>query len=292
MGRALEEIQKSILLKKESTSSLDGLEVLTTDERQTLNNLNSSSKVAIWRLWVYIYSFAIYLHEQIFDAHKVEIEDLIARNKIHTSRWYRGKALLFQFGYNLAFESDLYDNTGLDEADILASKIIKQSSVEEIGGRLRIKVAKDEPVGTLAPLEEDEIFAFRQYMELVKDAGTRLTILSREPDSFRVNIDLYYNPLILDLNGSRLDGNGDAPVLDGIKEFLYNLEFNGEYITTRLVDYLQTIQGVEFPVVKEAAAKYGSFAYTIIDETYIADAGYMVLDEDNTNINFIPRELF
>lgn len=82
--RIIEEIQASILLKKEQTASLGALEVLATNEKQTLAGLNSKSKVSIWRLWVYIQAFAIWLHEGIFETHKSEIEELIALNKIHT----------------------------------------------------------------------------------------------------------------------------------------------------------------------------------------------------------------
>ena len=46
--------------KKTQTAELSTLEVLTTDEQSTLSNLTSASKVAIWRLWVYIVAFAIW----------------------------------------------------------------------------------------------------------------------------------------------------------------------------------------------------------------------------------------
>lgn len=290
--RTLNEIQTSILDKKETTASLGALEVLTEDEQQTLSNLNSNSKVAIWRLWVFIQAFAIWLHEGIFETHKTEIEELIALNKIHTARWYRGKALLFQFGFDLFGETDYYNNEGIDEALVIDSKIVKQASVEEIAGKLRIKVAKEDNSENLAPLNETEVFAFRQYMELVKDAGTRLQIISRDPDDLKLELDIYFDPLLLDGNGARLDGTNNTPIIQAIEEFLYNLEFNGELIITKLVDYLQQVEGVEMPVVQEAFTKFGAFGYSPMEETYIADAGYMILDEVETTINYIPRELF
>ncbi len=288
--RTLNEIQSSLLSRKESTASLSALEVLTDDEKQTLSNLTSNSKVALWRLWVYIMSFAIWLHEGIFETHKIEIEELIALNKIHTALWYKGKALDFQFGFNLQ-ESDIYDNTGVEESDVIDSKIIKQASVEEVIGTLKIKVAKEDINGDLSPLEASEISAFTQYMQLIKDAGTRLDIISRNPDDIKLEIDIYFNPLVLDAIGQRLDGNNDEPVKEAIETFLYNLEFNGEFIMTKLVDFLQTVEGVEMPVIKSAETKFAGFSYSEIGETYIADSGYMVLDEAETTINYIAREL-
>jgi hypothetical protein len=289
--RTLNEIQESILLKKSQTSSLSALEVLTTNEAQTTANLNSGSKVAIWRLFVYIQAFSIWLHESFFEIHKTEIEELIALNKLHTAKWYKGKALAFQFGFSLG-ELDFYDNTGVDEALVIASKIVKQASVEEIDGRLKIKVAKENGLSQeLEPLTAPQISAFTQYMSLTRDAGTRLEIVSRPPDDLALTIDLYYDPLVLDSNGTRLDGQNETPVQDAIKEFLYNLEFNGELILTKLTDYLQNVEGVNQPVINEASARFGLNPYVIIDEFYVADAGYMLLNEDLTIINFVPREL-
>lgn len=289
--RTLTEIQESILSKKSQTESLSALEVLTTSEQNTLSNLTSTSKVAIWRLWVFIQAFAIWLHEGIFETHKIEIEELIALNKVHTRKWYRDKILNFQYGFVLDGESDRYDNTGIDTANILGSKIIKRASVEEVAGELRIKVATQ--IGDkLQPINTDQFNALRQYIALVKDAGTKIRLISRPADQMKAEIDIYFDPLILNGLGQRLDGTDDEPVQKAIKDYLYRLEFNGEFIKTKLTDYVQTVAGVQMPVFKQIWTKYGTYGYNLIDETYIADSGYMVFDLDNTIINFIPRELF
>lgn len=288
--RTLNEIQTSILVKKAETESLAALEVLTTSEINTLANLNSTSKVAIWRLWVYIQAFAIWLHESIFETHKIEIEELIALNKVHTVKWYREKALAFQFGQALDGESDRYNNAGLEEAVINARKIIKQASVDPVAGELRIKVAT-EVLGQLQQITAPQYEALKQYLNLVTDAGTIIRLISRPADQMRAVIDIYFDPLILDGYGQRLDGTNDEPVQKAITSFLRNLEFNGEFIKTKLTDFIQTVEGVEMPVFKEIYTKFGAYAYTLIDETYIADGGYMVLDLDNTIINFLPREI-
>lgn len=289
--RTLEEIQTSILLKKSETESLNALEVLTNSEKQTLGNVTSSSKVAIWRLWVFIQSFAIWLHEAIFEAHKAEINDLISLNKIHTARWYRQEALKFQLGFVFP-ETGVYNNEGVDEALVLQSQIIKQASVEEIAGRLKIKVASEDSSGNLIPLTSTQLPAFAQYVKLYKDAGTLVEIISREPDEIRLSIDVYFDPLVLDLNGSRLDGTSETPVLDQIQEFLYNLEFNGEFLTDNFESYIRQLEGVQLIGLNEIQARFGTNSYQDINEIYIADSGYMILDVNNSNFNYIPREVF
>lgn len=290
--RTLEEIQTSILDKKNLTASLSALDVLTTNEKTTIGDVNSNSKVAIWRLWVYIYSFAIWLHEGIFETHKLEIEELISLNKIHTSNWYRNEALKFQYGFNYP-ETEItgYDNEGVDEALIIASKIANQVSVEEVAGKLKIKVAKNGAGNVLEPFSNDEKDAFTQYIGLIKDAGTRVEIISRPPDDLKIDLDIYFDPLVLDSNGARLDGGNNTPVIESIQGYLRTLEFNGELILTKLTDQLQLVEGVKIPVISSAESRFGANPYDTINETYIADAGYMELDLGQTTINYIAREI-
>ncbi|MCK4500599.1 hypothetical protein KAU11_08875, partial [Candidatus Babeliales bacterium] len=215
---------------------------------------------------------------------------LILLNKNHTARWYRSKGKLFQFGFVLE-ESDTYDNTGIDESLVLSSKIVDQISVQEVAGRLKIKTAKRDANNDLIALEAAELTAFTQYMELIKDAGTRLDIFSRDADDLKITLDVYFDPLVLNSNGNRLDGSGDEPVIDAIKEFLYNLEFNGELVLMKLGNALEAVEGVEIFDIEDAFTKFAAYGYVPMGEMYIADSGYMALDIANTTINYIPREL-
>lgn len=289
MARSINAIQELILQRKALAPELSALEVLTSSEQNTLVNLTSTSKVAVWRLWVYIVAFSIWTLESIFDVFRAEVNATIALNQIGTPAWYKKKMLEFQLGYTLT-EANVYDNTNEIQADVLASMIVKQAAIEEIGGRLRVKVAT-EISGELAPLDATQLLAFKTYANRVKYAGTRLIIISRLPDDFKINHVIYFDPLVLNLNGERLDGTDNEPVQSAIKFFLRNLEFNGELILTKLTDFIQTIEGVDEPVIVSAFAKYGGFGYSQIDEFYIANAGYMKLDIINSTFEFRPRAL-
>ena len=62
-----------------------------------LTALNSTSKVAIYRLFVFVVSYAIWLLEMIFDKHKQEIDTALYEQKSGTPRWYRSMSLVFQY---------------------------------------------------------------------------------------------------------------------------------------------------------------------------------------------------
>ncbi len=292
MARTLNDIQESILRAKKKASELDTLEVLTTNERNTIAGLTSTSRVAIWRLWIWVVAVVVWTLESIFDIHKKEMDDLIKKNKIHNFTWYEELALAFQFGHALVTETDKYNNSTLTIAQIDAAKIIKHVAVirKIVNGRghLELKLAK-EVNNEYVPLEPAEMLAFEDYIKQTGDAGTKIIPTSRVNDSLKLVLDIHYNPQILSAAGARLDGTANTPVQEAIKSFLYNLDFNGELVLTQLTDHLQLIEGVKLPIIKSAETKYGNLEWATINETYISDAGYMRMDEGATTINWIAR---
>jgi hypothetical protein len=77
-------------------------------------------------------------------------------------------------------------------------------------------------------------------------------------------------------------------VKDRILSYLNQLPFNGEFANTRLVDYLQPLDGIQFPVIKLSQAKHGLYPFINIDEKYIPDAGYLSIADADLVINYRP----
>lgn len=266
---------------------------LSVIQQEMIDNLTangiavSGSRTSLRRLWTYVISFCIWVHEQLFDAHKDELNAIIDAQKSHTLKWYQSVALEFQYGQNLIPETGKYANTGMDEAEIEAQKIVEVASVTEIDGKLRIKVARLVD-GELEPLTEQQLLSFSTYIDNKKDAGVKIVKDSLPPDALKLEIDIFYNALVLSSTGARIDGTSETPVPDAISLFLKNLPFNGEYANTRLVDVMQKIDGVVLPVIKTSQAKYGLYPFSVIDERYIPDAGYLRVAEADLTINYRP----
>lgn len=250
-----------------------------------LAGLNSTSKTADFVLWAFIVAVVMAALDNLFDLHKSEVDATIDTLKPHRLTWYRDLALRFQLGQNPIADSDKYANTGLTAAQILAQKIIAQAAVTKVNGSLRMKVVK-QLGGIYTPLNTAEKTAFEVFIADQQDAGVNIIIDSLAPDSLRLQLDVWFNPLVLLPDGSRIDGTATTPVPDAINGYLAKLDFNGEYANTLLMDALKLVDGVVFPVVKLAEAKYGLFPYAQIDERYIPDAGYLYLDPANLNINY------
>lgn len=279
MARSIQEIQELIYQSK--------------TQEPALNELNSTSKVAIWRLWVYIIAVAIWSLEKIFDLHRADIDKRLAELKPHTARWYRSKALAFQYGFDLLPDSDKFNNTGHTEEQIEASKIVKYSAVVESPneGRLIVKIAGEQGE-QLQPITDAQKQAFEAYLQEIKDAGVRLSVVNYKPDILHLRMKIVYDPLMLDSNGQSIT-NAFKPVERAIKDYLKNLPFNGELVLAHLIDALQQAEGVKIPHLVLAQSKninsggeYGAFE--MIEISKIPTAGYFTIDNFN-DITYISN---
>ncbi len=268
-------------------------EMLTAKAAEAgLNGLTSTSLTSIWRLAFYIVAVCAWSLEKLFDIFKAEILELIAKMRPHTARWYVEKAKEFQYGYTPVAEKDYYDNTGIPDDIVAASKIIAYAALVE-QPFIRLKVAKK--VGNaLGPLDNVELPAFVAWVLRFKDAGVKLktsTITSTVPDNLRMELRIKYDPLILDATGGRLDGTTPTPVPDGIKAYLINksiTDFNGLYSVQKQVDAIQLIEGVVDLHVDAIQKKYGALPFTSVDIDFVPDSGYLVIADVDLIITYIP----
>ncbi len=255
-------------------------------QEPALNELNSTSKVAIWRLWVYIIAVAIWSLEKLFDQHRADIDKRLAELKPHTARWYRSKALAFQYGFDLLPDSDKFNTQGHTEEAIEASKIVKYSAVIESKneGRLIVKIAGEQG-DQLQPITDAQRQSFEAYLQEIKDAGVRLSVVNYQPDILHLQMKIVYDPLVLDSNGQSII-HATKPVEEAIKEYLKRLPFNGELVLAHLIDALQQAEGVKIPHLVLAQSKnitsngeYGAFE--TIEISKIPTAGYFTIDNFN-----------
>jgi hypothetical protein len=273
MARTIDYWYQQIIAQKNQTDALSGL--------------TSTSKTANFNLIAYVVAVVMAVLDNLFDLHKSDVDTQLATKKPHGLQWYRDLALRFQYGQELAPESDAYTNAGLTDDQINAQLIIAQAAVTEISGKLRLKVVKLVN-GDYAQLVDDEKTAFAAYIENQKDAGVTVDIDSLPPDSLKLAIDVFYDPLVIKSDGSRIDGSAQTPVPDATNAYLKNLKFNGEYADNRLQDALKLVTGVQLINIKLSQAKYGLFPFTNIDEVYIPDAGYLRIANGDLTINYRP----
>lgn len=280
---AIEAIKKQIIAAKENYEELNGL--------------SSTSKLAIYNLWAYVVASVVWLQYEFFETYKKEVDEKVAAQKLYTLLWFRDKALEYQHGHALEELTGTYDNEGYTEEEIEAAKIVKRAAVVELELENRkflfIKCAT-ESGEDLAALSAEQFSGLEQYYALIKPAGTKIVIFSDQADGLQLEVDFYYNPLVLTDTGARIDGTANAPVQDAIRMYLKNLRFNGEFSIAELEDILQALPGCASgeAYIRSAAANYETPEnFQSITATYIANSGYMEISDENLTVNFIPKNV-
>jgi hypothetical protein len=278
--------RKLVDIKQELTSSF--LSNAAVREAYSLNETaifeNEFSKVSIENILFDVFAFCSWTLEKLFDTHKTELSTALAEQKVGTLSWYRSKALAFQYGFNLLVDSDQYDNTNKSDQQIQDSKIIKYAAVQEAASESRviIKIA-GENAGVLAPISNVQNDAFKSYMDEIKFAGIKLTVINYLPDKLSLSIKIYRDPLLLDANGNSILYGG-KPVEQAIKQYMKELPFNGELVLAHLVDKLQQVEGVVIPHIINAQSAWvdpnlsGYGLFETINVKAIPQSGYFVVE--------------
>jgi len=214
------------------------------------------SKTSLENLFFGIIAYAIFIHEHIFDKHKQEIDQSLSTQKRGTLSWYHTMALRFQYGFELIIDSDQYDNTGISDEIIQESQIVRYAAVNESqsDSRVIIKIATQENE-MLKPITPEQQTSFEAYINEIKFAGVKTTVINYLPDRLYLNMTIIRDPLVINSQGvSILEGN--KPVERAILDYLRKLPFNGEFVLAHLVDRLQQVQGVRIPHISEAKSSW------------------------------------
>lgn len=263
MARTIIEIQNAIITAKNADANLSAL--------------NSTSLTAVWRLWTYIVAVAIYVHEALWDRHKIEINTLVETAIWGTPKWYVATCKKFQYGDAV---EQLVDNQPYSVLDP-AKQIVTFASYREAFSIIVLKVAKG-TVGSQVALSAPEKTAFEGFIGKMKGAGDRISVVSLPADALRIVATIYYDaqyPL----------ATVQTNVLNAINAFLFALPFDGLLYKNKLVDAIDDATGV-VNLDQDTAVFRGvqGLNNIVIGTSYQTEAGYMSLDLPNTTLTYIP----
>jgi len=247
------------------------------------------SSVSIEAILINIVSTVAAAVENMFDWHKADVEELINNERIGKKGWYEEKAEAFQYGYELPEGSDTYADTTSVEA--LTAQIVNSAWAGEYGTNgVKLKVAKVTD-SILEPLTTEELLAFTAYMNRIKPAGIAMNIVSEAADRLGIEVDIYYDALVMNADGTLISG-GRNTVEDAIIGYLNSLEFNGEFVTMYLCDTIQSAAGVKVVEIKSVSYKHVGYDFVAIDAKYTPESGYLAFDATDTahvTINYIAN---
>lgn len=244
------------------------------------------SEVSLEAILFNIVSYAIFFHEQIVSKNA-------ENSRPHNIPWYLDQAFAFLDGLALVWKDGQfqYDTTAV--TDVAERQIIKRCAVlESNDGDLVLKVATENG-GIIEPLSLPQLDRFKNYMELVKDAGNRLRFINQTADLLKITLNVYVDIAVIDLaTGKLLSSTEDVyPVEDAIANYLANLEFNGAFVKEYFKNEIQTASGVKLPLIESLEWKYADFPFETIGEWKVAEAGYFAILPENLTINYLKYDL-
>ena len=238
--------------------------------------------------WLYVkktLGFFFKSMAEMVEQHKAEVALMIQRQELGDLEWYRTKALAYQHGDPITRINNVPGYNVIDPD----KQIIRHCSCREViddDHNLVIVIKAAKGADALEPLDTIELAGLTAYLENIKFGGVKLVILSLPPDQVYYEIDVQVNQSIIDVNsGCRLDGSEDTPIYKALNTFHKAIGNEGVLYLSRVEDAVQKTPGVIDARVKQAYYRDGA-SWIAIDTKWESTATYMVLDEDQTTINY------
>ncbi len=254
MARTIEEIKDGMtaaFIKQPRVVSAYGL-----DGKKSF--ADSFSAASIENILFYVFAFAVWTLEKLFDMHQQEVEERIERLEPHTLRWYVTKAKNYMQGRKLVQDCDYYDTSGMTAGQIAEARVVKYAVATESNTVVYIKVAREHPeTGNPDKLTEAQLAGLTSYINEIKDAGVSVELRNEPADRMQISLVIYYNPTLLriDEHGSGITADGGEPVREAVKSVIENLPFNGMFRKSDLLAALQSLECVEVADIRRVLAK-------------------------------------
>lgn len=238
MARSLQEITGHIKERFVANGALQELYGLTPGK--TFDE--QFSKVSIEARLIDVFASAAQVLERIWDAFRIETEAVVDGSYVTSEAWYYRKALEFQKGDALTYneKSYRYEYAVMDETKRVVKNVAIRQVMDEDVTKLKVYFSDAQK----QPLTGDVRAAFESYMREIGAAGTHYLFVSEVPDALRVHLHIYYDALVMDSSGERLEGGG-KPVEEAIEAYLNGLEYGGVFYASKLVDVIQQAEGVK-----------------------------------------------
>ena len=273
-----------MIAEKNSFTNLNGYQPNIDSSQTLLNDLKSTSKVARWRLMLWVVATCAFAIDVLLDLAILTMQAIAAKSRYGTLPWYVSVAKAFQYGdsllqVNLEFVYPVIDTT---------KQIVEVAAAKEGSGIVNVKIARLLS-GVLAPLSTPQLNAFKSYIALKKPAGISVHVINDDPDELRLYLSVNYDPLVLSATGELISTPGTFPVEDAVNAYLANLEFDGKFELMRLIDTVQSASGVVSAYVNDAKARYGTNPFVSFQQSYYPNAGYMIIEAAtplNTTITY------
>lgn len=278
MDNRFNEIQKIVLDARDAVADLNALEILTPEE-VAVTSANSTSKVAQWRQWIFIFCLSFwYLEKSVIENSK--------NTKEQNQPNLKAAILDFHYGLELQYIDKRFQYDLTDVADPDSLKIITNCAIlEPSTGGLVLKVTTAD-----GPLTTPQLEAFKAYYQKKKVPGIPTAIINLPADLIKTTIKVWVNPEIIDIETGLLINGTTDPIKEAKESYLKKLEFNGAFIKRFFEQEIMSVEGVTLVEIMEMKWKYASFPYSDFQIGQIPESGYFNIPDVDFTVIYLSNE--
>ncbi|MCL2245860.1 MAG: hypothetical protein FWC10_06725 [Lentimicrobiaceae bacterium] len=214
--------------------------------------------------------------QTMHEWHLAETRRIVEQERYGYAGWYAKMMLAFQFGFDLneLEEQTFYSDTTSQAA--IDARIIKFAfafdNVNSIG--VTMKISKADQYDKPEPLDSFELTAATSYINRIKPAGIPIRIVNEAADILNISVKIVYDPLSFPSETAVNDA-----VETAINTYLNGIEFNGAFVSMRMIDQLQITRGIRIALVDSIGVIHAGYPLEDITEltSYIPASGAMKL---------------
>jgi hypothetical protein len=284
MAETIAEFYDLNYTEMQAQPALAGLVPQVDDVQTLLQDIDSPSKVAEHRLWLFLFSILSWMQFNRFKSHKTEIEAIAAAHPLRTNEWWVDVVKTYQHGYSLQFVNNRPSYLVVDES----VRVVKRVACVNVGaGHFQIKIAGD---GT--PLDNATApgvaVSVQWFAQRIAGPGPQIDIVALNADRLRLAAMAFVDPLVIGQDGQSILAPGTYPVEEAVNAYLAGIPFDGTVSLTKLVSAVEDVPGVNDFVISSAIGIQGLNTY-IITRLFPTVSGW-ILEDDTVGETF--RDLF
>lgn len=276
--RSIGSIFEQLLVEKTTFDSLLGLTDQGITDLDTLLTAMDESSAADWILFTYSDAVGGHLLELSLKTGIDDIQSIIDNQRIYSYGWWKQTILDFQYGDLLTFP----ENSGVPQYEVIdvSKQIIGSVTLKTIPGRLIFKVRKKDNT----VLTTDERNLLNAYIASM-GKGLGFELISYASDKFKITGDIIYSAYY-PLSTVR------TAVETAITSYLNDLGEDGTFLTNKLVDKIQSVEGVIDPRITNIEVLDPLAATITVDYEYLTASGWGEINTSyplTSTLNYIVR---
>lgn len=222
------------------------------------------SKVSIVSLLLYVVASVIYIREKMHEKWQEDVDKTALGTRYGTKQWWFRMVKMWQKGDSVKVFED--GSIGYPVEDEI-KRIVKSVALRNNGLNLEVLVAKGED--NLEMLSTEEVSELNAYLNEITPLGIVPVAHSYQACELTLGGEIYY------------DGQQDTDIILGnietaVKKYLNNIEFGGVVYKNKVIDAIQSVEGVTDALITLQANDNGQVSP--IPRTYQAKGGYYQLE--------------